>query len=140
VPHNRALGLQAVAADEHGVVSELPFDPKLVGNPETGFLHGGVITSAIDATCGIAVLVRLAAPRRIATLDLRIDYLRPAVSGKNVLCHAHCYRHTSQVAFVRGLAHYGDLQDPIASAAGTFIIFDDVRSVAGRAVANRETP
>jgi uncharacterized protein (TIGR00369 family) len=125
VPHNRALGLHLVSLDEGGIVSELPYDDKLIGNPDTGFLHGGAITSQIDATCGMAVPVMMRRAIPIATLDLRIDYLKPARPGASVLCRASCYKTTRNIAFVRATADCGDTADPIASAAGTFIIFPD---------------
>lgn len=123
VPHNRELGLHAVGVHATGITSELPYADRLVGNPETGFLHGGVITTVLDATCGVSVLIALRKPLRIATLDLRIDYLKPTTPQSNVLCKADCYKITRHVAFVRGIAHHGDEADPIASAAGTFMIF-----------------
>ncbi len=123
VPHNRALGLRLVSMDEGGVVSELPYDEKLVGNPDEGVIHGGAISTQIDATCGMAIPVMMRKPIPIATLDLRIDYLKPAPPGASVMCRATCYKTTTNVAFVRASADAGDPADPIASAAGTFIIF-----------------
>ncbi len=125
VPYNRALGLRAVRILSDGLVAELPYAAKLVGNPETGVLHGGAITSLIDATCGAAVVLALRAACRVATLDLRIDYLKPATVGQTVTCHATCYKTTRNVAFTRAVAHHGDEADPIASAAGSFLIFPD---------------
>ena len=134
VPHNRWLGLRVVELLEDGVVAELPHDDKLIGNPETGFLGGGVITSMVDAACGVAVFMAMRKPQRIATLDLRIDYLKPTTPNTNVLCKATCYKHTTNVAFVRALAYHTDDSDPIASAAGTFAIFTDTRSPLSRAL------
>jgi len=123
VPHNRELGMKAVGLHSNGITAELPYHARLVGNPETGFLHGGVITTLLDATCGVSVLIAMPKPLRIATLDLRIDYLKPATPKRSVFCKASCYKITRHVAFVRGLAHHGDEDDPIASAAGSFMIF-----------------
>ncbi|HJK93481.1 MAG TPA: PaaI family thioesterase [Polyangiaceae bacterium LLY-WYZ-15_(1-7)] len=131
VPYNAWLGLETVDVGEKGagrLVLRLPFREELVGNPETGVLHGGVITAAMDATSGGSVFLALAEPLRIATLDLRIDYLRPAEAGRDVLCSAHCYRVSRQVAFTRGVAHHGDPGEPIAHAVGTFMIFRDAPS------------
>jgi uncharacterized protein (TIGR00369 family) len=128
VPHNRWLGLRVVEILDDGAVAVLPHDDRLVGNPEMGFLHGGAITSVIDATCGMAVFMAMQQPLRIATLDLRIDYLKPTTPKQDVLCKATCYKYTRNVAFVRALAYHADEADPIASAAGTFVIFGDARS------------
>jgi uncharacterized protein (TIGR00369 family) len=125
VPHNRELGLRVVDVGEADATLVLPYADRLVGNPETGVLHGGAVTTLIDATCGIAVYMKLARMVRIATLDLRIDYLHPAAPGKDLLARAECYKLTRAVAFVRALAHHGDESDAVASAQGTFIIVED---------------
>jgi uncharacterized protein (TIGR00369 family) len=134
-PYNAALGLRAEAASKDGLTVVLPYRVELVGNPETGLLHGGVITGLVDASCGLSVFLEMRRPARIATLDLRIDYLKPATPPKDVRARAHCYKLTRQVAFVRATAFHDDVSDPIASAAGTFIIFDDQESTIGRVVA-----
>jgi uncharacterized protein (TIGR00369 family) len=128
VPHNGALGLRAVDCGLGFATLKLPYDAKLVGNPETGVLHGGAVTTLMDATAGMAVFMKLQKPTRIATLDLRIDYLRPADPGKDVFARCECYKVTRQVAFVRGVAVNDDPDNPIASAAGTFMIFGEGKS------------
>lgn len=135
-PYNAALGLYAEEASyEEGATVVLPYRAELVGNPDTGVLHGGVITGLMDAACGLAVFLKRRQPARIATLDLRIDYLKPATPPKNVRARAECHKVTRQVAFVRASAYHDDPADPIASGAGTFIIFEDQESLIGRAVA-----
>lgn len=134
VPLNAALGLKVVAFEPGIATTVLPWREDLVGNPETGVLHGGAITTQMDATCGLAVFLKLAEPTRIATLDLRIDYLRPATPKLDVRTRAECYRVTRQVAFVRATAFHETPADAIASAAGTFIIFDEGRSPVAEAL------
>jgi uncharacterized protein (TIGR00369 family) len=124
VPHNRALGIRFVSLAEGKVTLALPYDSKIVGNPDTGVIHGGAITALLDGTCGVAVLAKLDEPISVATLDLRIDYLRPATPGKEVLARAECFRVTKQVAFVRCEAfHEGAEADGVAVANGTFMLF-----------------
>jgi uncharacterized protein (TIGR00369 family) len=125
IPHNKALGLRVVDVGAGQASVRLPYDAKLVGNPETGVLHGGSITTLIDVACGAAVMLKLTRFVRIATLDLRIDYLRPARPGQDVVAHAECYKLTRNVAFVRALASHGGESDAIASAQGTFILVDE---------------
>jgi uncharacterized protein (TIGR00369 family) len=124
VPHNRALGLEMVSLEDGEARMRLPYALDLVGNPESGVLHGGPITSLMDACCGAAVFMKLPSPVRIATLDLRIDYLRPATPSLAVIAHATCFRLTRNVAFVRGIAYHEETgeADPIASAAGAFML------------------
>jgi uncharacterized protein (TIGR00369 family) len=122
VPHNRALGIEIVELGDGYSRYRLPYDPRLIGNPETGVLHGGAITALLDACCGSAVFNALPEPQPIATLDLRIDYLGPAEPGREVLARAECYKMTKNVAFVRAIAYHDDEARPIASAAGTFMV------------------
>ena len=122
VPHNRALGLVLIDVEEGRASYRLPYDLRLVGNPESGVLHGGAISSLMDACCGSAVFMGLAQPIPIATLDLRIDYLAPATPMRDVIARAHCYRVTRNVAFVRGMAFHDDEANPIAAAAGSFML------------------
>jgi uncharacterized protein (TIGR00369 family) len=128
VPFNAALGLVVEEGGPEGATVLLPYREALIGNSETGVLHGGAVTALLDATCGLAVNLRLDVARRIATLDLRIDYLRPARPGNPVRARAECYRVTRQVAFVRATAYQDDLADAVATASGTFILFEDKRS------------
>jgi uncharacterized protein (TIGR00369 family) len=125
IPHNDALGITFSSFGEGRAEATLPYDERFVGNPETGVLHGGVITALLDATCGGAVFAKIMGARqaRIATLDLRIDYLRPATPRERIRCRAECYKVTKHMAFVRGVAFHEDDSDPIASAAGSFMVF-----------------
>jgi uncharacterized protein (TIGR00369 family) len=122
VPHNRALGMQIDELSAGLARLSLPWREDLVGNPGTGVLHGGVITSLMDACCGAAVFMSLRKPMPIATLDLRIDYLRPASPHETVLARAECFKVTRNVAFVRGVAYHDDESRLIASAAGSFML------------------
>jgi uncharacterized protein (TIGR00369 family) len=124
VPHNRALGIRFAAAAEHRVTFALPYAAQLAGNPLSGVLHGGAITTLMDATCGAAVFVALRVPIPIATLDLRIDYLKPATPGEEVHARAECFKVTRHIAFVRCEAfHPKDEGERVAVANGTFILF-----------------
>jgi uncharacterized protein (TIGR00369 family) len=108
VPHNTALRLRSVDFGPGYAVLKLPYARALVGNPVTGVLHGGAITSLLDATSGVAVILKMTQPTRIATLDLRIDYMGPALPDRDVFARADCYKLTRNVAFVRGVAYHDD--------------------------------
>jgi len=121
VPHNHALGIEIVAMSREHAIFRLPYSAKLVGNPDTGTLHGGAITALLDACSGAAVFAALASFTPIATLDLRIDYLRPA-DNRDVIASAVCYKMTKNVAFTRAVAYHDSEADPIASSVGTFML------------------
>jgi uncharacterized protein (TIGR00369 family) len=103
-------------------VVSVPYDERLVGDPETGVLHGGVITALLDTACGWAVMAAAASLKSTATLDLRIDYMRPATAGEAVFSRAECYRLTRSIGFARAVAYHSDPSDPVATAQGAFIL------------------
>jgi len=122
IPHVVELGIVAIEASAGEGVMMMPYRQDLVGNPETGVLHGGVITTLIDTVCGFAVFCGLGEIKPIATLDLRIDYLKPATPGLDLYAYAHCYKSTRNIAFARAVAYHEDREDPIANTAATFMI------------------
>ena len=121
VGHGGALGILYVGHGADWVELGLEYDEKLVGVPETGILASGPLISLMDMASRMAIWVKLGHFRHQATLDLRVDYLRPAVPGRKIIGRSECYRLTGSVGFVRGLAHDGDPTDPVAHVAGTFM-------------------
>ena len=122
VGHGRALGLDFVDAGDDWTELSLPWREELVGVPETGILASGAIVSLIDTASGTAVWVKLGTFLPLVTVDLRLDYLRPALKGETVFARCECVKLTRQVAFTRGIAHGGDPARPIAYSSGTFMI------------------
>ncbi len=102
--------------------SSLPYRPVFVGDSETGVLHGGVVTAMLDESCGMAVQLALDGTKAIATLDLRIDYQKPATPGLAIRAHSHCYRVTRSIAFVRATAYQESEDDPVATATACFMV------------------
>ena len=102
--------------------SSLPYRPVFVGDTETGVLHGGVVTAMLDESCGMAVQLALDGTRAIATLDLRIDYQKPATPGLDIKAHSVCYRVTRSIAFVRSTAYQESEDDPVATATACFMV------------------
>jgi len=122
--HSGFIGMRYV---DHGDIwIELGFDWRadLVGDPETGVLASGPIISLLDNTTSMSVWTRANAFRPQVTLDLRIDYVRAATPHKPVFARAECYQLRRSMAFVRGIAHDGDITDPVAHAAGIFMLVD----------------
>ncbi len=122
IPLNQELGI-TIERSERGVVwMRLPYDDKLIGNPENGVLHGGAVTALMDTACGACVFTKMDRISPVATLDLRIDYLKPSTPRRDVVARAECYKFTRSIAFVRCIAYHDDETDPIAAAAGAFMI------------------
>lgn len=120
LPHCRMLGMEFANAERGRITLKLPFSEQLIGNPDTRVIHGGVVTSLIDTASGTAIYSLLSAPEPVATLDLRIDYLRPARPDLPVYCTAECYRLTDHVAFTRATAYQEDPEKPVAHGVATF--------------------
>lgn len=120
--HGALIGLQLERYAPGEAWTSLPYHPVFVGDTRTGVIHGGVVTLMLDESCGMAVQFALRSTQAIATLDLRIDYLRPATPGQSIRAHAHCYHVTRSIAFVRATAYQDAESDPIASATAMFMI------------------
>lgn len=126
VPQAAALGFRFVSAGAGRGSIEVPWREDLVGDPDTGVIAGGVVTSLLDHTCGLAITsaahADIGGPFGTATLDLRIDYMRAAAPRAGVTAEAHCYKMTRSIAFVRAEAWDVDRADPIATAQAAFVI------------------
>lgn len=122
IPHCSEIGVKVQDMDAEGVTFSLPYDSRFAGNPMNGILHGGIITTLIDTAAGMCIYTRLQKYLPIATLDLRIDYLKPATPGEEVFAYATCYKLTKQIAFTRAIAYHTDPDDPIANSVGTFML------------------
>ena len=122
VGHGRALGLEYCDSGDTWAELCLPWKEQLVGIPESGFLASGAIISLVDTASGSAVWMALGKFVPIVTLDLRLDYLRPALKGETIYARCECLKVTRQVAFIRGTAHAGDPDKTIAHSTATFML------------------
>lgn len=122
--HGGRLGIAYRSHGDDWCEMALPWRDDLVGDPARGVLASGPILTLMDMATSASIWIRRRAFVPQATLDLRLDYLRPATPGATVVGRGECYRITRTVGFVRGIAHDGDPADPLAHAAGTFMFTD----------------
>lgn len=132
IPFNRLLGLRVAGIDAEASRLEFDMRPDLVGNATKGILHGGVISAVLDAVGGMAAIAgamsrpeldeaaRLAVATRIGTIDLRVDYLRPAI-GETFSAVARTMRVGMTVAVTRMELHDED-DKLLAVGTGTYIV------------------
>ncbi len=122
IPFSRALRMRLEEIGDGLAVISMPWDARLVGEPRTGVVHGGAVSALMDTCGGAAVMSRPEALAATATIDLRIDYMRPAQSGERITARAMCYHVTRSVAFVRAEAWDADESRPVAAATGAFTV------------------
>ena len=122
VGHGKALGLDYLRTDGEWIELALPWRKELVGIEQGGLLASGAIVSLLDTCGGASVWHKLGVFQPIVTIDLRLDYLRPALKGETVIARCRCDKLTRRIAFVSGIAHTGDENRPVAKATGTFML------------------
>ncbi|MCK4467777.1 MAG: thioesterase family protein [Desulfobacterales bacterium] len=133
IPFNKALGLQIISLKEDNVCIKLEMKEKLVGNYKYGMLHGGVISSVLDATGGAIVSVGILKKMvgcqleeifnrisKISTVDLRVDFLRPG-QGNYFLSTGSIMRMGNKVVVTRTTLH-NDKKALIAVGTGTYML------------------
>jgi len=125
MPHFKALGMELGEIGDGKAEISMAYDEQFIGDPETGVISGGAVSSLMDTSSGAAVMCHATGTMGTATLDLRIDYMRPATPGQRITARAECYHVTRTVAFVRATASDDDASRPVATATGTFTIQRD---------------
>lgn len=120
-PHANKLNIQLVAVEDSAVTIKLPYSEHIIGDPFNKIIHSGAITTLIDTACGAAIFQAQQNIRALATLDLRVDYMQPAKSAKDIQAYAHCYKLTDTIAFVRATVFIDYIDEPIATAMATFM-------------------
>lgn len=122
--HGGRLGIAYHAHGDDWAELALPYALDQIGDPDRGVIASGPIVTLMDNATSMGVWLKLGRFVPQATLDLRVDYLRAATPGRTVIGRGECYRVTRSIAFVRGQAHDGDADDPIAHVAGTYMFLE----------------
>jgi len=123
--HGGFLNMEYMGHGEDWVELAIDWRADLVADPETGILASAAVISLMDNATSMSIWTKLGEYRPQVTMDLRLDYLRPSPAGARVYGRGICYHLTQSIGFVRGYAHNGDIDDPLAHASGTFIRVGD---------------
>lgn len=110
---NAVLGLKITELAPERVSGRLAMRRELIGHYAHNRLHGGVISATLDAMGGLMVMAGIGARHmdetpaqrlmrfsKLGTIDLRVDYLRPAI-GEHFDLRAELLRLGSRVASTR---------------------------------------
>ncbi|MCF8211958.1 MAG: thioesterase family protein [Rhodoferax sp.] len=130
---NQVLGLKISTITPDSVVASIAMKPELVGHFSFNRLHGGVISAGLDAMGGVAVMAAIGARHmdeaplqrlhrfsKLGTIDLRIDYLRPAI-GERFELRATVLRLGSRVGSTR-MEFLGADGKLLSTGAGAYIV------------------
>lgn len=133
IPFNKVLGLRVESISVDRVKTLFEMRDELMGNYNRGMLHGGVISSVIDATGGLAAFIgiqekmrgktleaKLERSFRMSTIDLRVDFLRPGL-GNRFIATANTLRTGNKVVVTRIELH-NDQNDLIAVGTGSYLV------------------
>jgi uncharacterized protein (TIGR00369 family) len=124
-PHTAALGMRVVEATEGSLVMELPYREAIVGNPVSGVIHGGALTTLADMSCAIASQLSPGAGQPGPTLDLRIDYMTRARPSESLFCRASIVRSTRHVSYTQAEVYQDAAERTVARAVACTMHLDD---------------
>jgi len=70
------FGITLARIEPGALELRMPYDAKL--SQQNGFLHGGVVSAALDTACGLASYTLMPAQADILTVEFKINLLAPA--------------------------------------------------------------
>lgn len=124
VPFNKVLGLELISLEDGVATMRIPFREELLGDVSRPAIHGGVVSALIDVVAGTALLTQVPVGDRLSTVDLRVDYLRPAGKAE-LIASAQVIRIGNRV----GVAHVSVMgSDPAVQVAEGRAVYQIKRS------------
>ena len=121
IPYVRFLGLRCeLAGDEMTAI--LPSSEHLIGNTSIPAIHGGVVGAFLELTALAQLIIREPARRQPRTIDMTIDYLRPARGGLTTYARADVRKLGRRIASVHVEAWQDARANPVAALRGHFML------------------
>lgn len=122
IPHIVATGQKCNSLKDGVASMRLPARDDWVGDTHHHILHPGCATALADNTCAMAVTSLMDPVMPLATLDLRMDFLRPASVGVDLICEAKCIRLSKHVGFAQGFVYQVGLDEPVATVNANMML------------------
>lgn len=120
IPFNKTLGMKVDDIGDGTCVIRVPARAEHIGNFVLPAIHGGVLSALADSAGGLAVFTRLDDRHSCATLDLRIDYLRPARADQDLVARAEVVRLGNRVAVVNVDIFHPEDERPLAQVRAAY--------------------
>ncbi|MCB9643239.1 MAG: thioesterase family protein [Myxococcales bacterium] len=133
IPFNKLVGILVEEVSVEQVVLRFPMKPELIGNTFMGILHGGVTSTVLDVAGGLVAMINAIdrvfqsdpamiqeKMRKIGTIDLRVDYLRPGY-GEEFFASATVIRHGKKIAVTR-MELRNEKNEQIALGTATYLV------------------
>jgi uncharacterized protein (TIGR00369 family) len=115
-PFHQWLGLTVLAVGDDSIEIKARWREEWVVNSERGITHGGILAALIDLAADWAMVRQTG--RGVPTIDMRVDYHRPAVPG-DLIARGKVVRFGSQFATAEAQIFDKDGK-LIASGRGTY--------------------
>ena len=122
IPFNSVLGLQVTSLSPGKATLTIPFREELIGDRHRPAIHGGVISALIDTAGGAAMFTEIGPKDLVSTVDLRVDYLRPA--GKaSIAAEAEIVRLGNRVGMVRVKVMGNEPSELVAEGVAVYSVY-----------------
>lgn len=114
------MGLQLISIVPGKAEILIPYRPELVGDPRTDRIHGGVISTAMDAAGGAAAITTLKNTNdQLSTIDIRVDYLFPG-RPEDILVEGTIVKDGKNIIFTQMKAFHAHAQELIAEGRAIY--------------------
>jgi uncharacterized protein (TIGR00369 family) len=133
ITFNQTLGIKVASMTPDDMRLAFDMKPAFVGHFQYGRLHGGVISAVLDTTGGFGLMLAIAERHpdesaeqvmhrfaRMATIDLRVDYLRPGI-GTHFTARAEVTRLGGRIGSTQ-MRLSNDEGELIATASAAYVI------------------
>jgi uncharacterized protein (TIGR00369 family) len=115
-----SLGITITRPEPGEIELTMPYD--LSFSQQHGYMHAGIITTALDSACGYAAYTLMSADAEILTVEFKTNLLAPA-RGERFLFRARVVKagRTITVADAQAVAIDGERERLVATTTGTLM-------------------